>query len=94
MKTPTEAAEEYCDQPRCAQMTRDDKAWHRTKAAFLAGHRHALESEAVTELYKALVHACGVIESSYMKDAPCSIQQFERVIDVVAKIEKAKAGGA
>ena len=30
MKTQTveEAAEEYCDKPRCAQMSRDDKAWH------------------------------------------------------------------
>lgn len=35
-----EAAEKYCDQPRCAQMTRNDKAWHRSKAAFLAGGQH------------------------------------------------------
>ncbi len=34
-------AEEYCDQPRYAQVTRDDKAWHRMKAAFLAGFDQA-----------------------------------------------------
>ncbi len=32
-----EAAEAYCDQPRCAQLNRDDKAWHRAKAAWLDG---------------------------------------------------------
>jgi len=31
------AAEEYCDKPRCANITRDCKTWHRMKAAFLAG---------------------------------------------------------
>lgn len=28
-----EWAEEYCDKPRCAQITKDDKSWHRMKAA-------------------------------------------------------------
>jgi hypothetical protein len=29
-------AEAYCDRPRCAEMSRNDKSWHRTKAAYLA----------------------------------------------------------
>lgn len=55
MTTPEQAAEAYCDQPRCAQMTRDDKAWHRTKAAFLAGiaYRDQNPSESVKEFINA-----------------------------------------
>lgn len=36
-KSLDQAAEEYCDKPRCAKITRDGKTWHRMKAAFKAG---------------------------------------------------------
>lgn len=35
------AAEEYAGRSRCAQVTQNDKEWHRLKAAFLAGAAHA-----------------------------------------------------
>lgn len=36
-------AEEWCDKPRCAQMNRNDKEWHRHKSTFLAGMAKAAE---------------------------------------------------
>lgn len=50
------AAEEYCDQPRCAQMTTDDKAWHRSHAALLAGLAHArLEAQGLVEALESFI---------------------------------------
>lgn len=57
-KTADVLAAEYCDQPRCAQVTRDDKAWHRMHAAWLSGHAAGLE------VAEALATACSELSKA------------------------------
>jgi len=40
-------AEDYCNKPRCAQMTRSDKEWHRCKAAFQEGFAAGLRAHTI-----------------------------------------------
>lgn len=86
MTTPEQAAEAYCDQPRCAQMTRDDKAWHRTKAAFLAGiaYRDQNPSESVRGLVDECVRLKFVLEGGMPRLPETPDSYLERFLKALA----------